>query len=234
MFPAQPVRDRSNLAVVFSIGNMIFLPGLRVYGIEQQVGMDVLFVNMCADDHLIIRQVLSRKFHGDFQRQLRGEFSRFKGLDDVITLASIQFSKGTLGVHHLPVLQSGVAVLMIGQNLAVGFISIQHILNGLIQLGISGQNFCNSYAASTPFAAQRPLVFRPQQGQDDIPHDGKVIAMTFVLEDEDVSVRDAGETVDSEQAFYCLMHILQRVASPLHCGIVKGNSHVHFAIPPVV
>ncbi len=34
MLPAQPVRDRPNLAVVFPIGNVIFFPGLRVHGIE--------------------------------------------------------------------------------------------------------------------------------------------------------------------------------------------------------
>ena len=154
MLSAQPVRDRPNLAVVFSIGNVIFLPGLRVHGIEQQVGVDVLFVHMRTDDHLVVRQVFSRKFHGNFQRQRRGDFSRFEGLDDMIALASIQFSEVTFGIHHLPVLQTGVAVLMIGQNLTVGFISIQHILNGLIQPGIPGQNFCNSYVASTPFAAR--------------------------------------------------------------------------------
>ena len=127
MLPAQPIRDCSNLAVVSLIGNVIFFPDLCVHGIEQQVGMDVLFVYMRTDGHLIIRQVLSRKFCGDFQRQLWGNFSRLEGLDNVITLASIQFSKGTVGVHHLLVLQSGVAILMIGQNLAVGLISIQHI-----------------------------------------------------------------------------------------------------------
>ena len=60
-------------------------------------------------------------------------------------------------------------------------------------------------------AVHEPI--RLQQGQDDIPHDCEVIAVVFVPEDEDASVRDAGKVVDGKQAFYRLMYVLQRVAS---------------------
>lgn len=76
--------------------------------------------------------------------------------------------------------------------------------------------------------------FGAQQGKDDIPHDGEVIAMGFVLENQDISVRDARETVDSEQALYRLMHSLQCVAAPLCSGFVKGKSYIHVVAPPVV
>ena len=42
---------------------------------------------------------------------------------------------------------------MICQNLAVGLIPVQNILNGLIQTDVPGQDFCNSYVASAPSAA---------------------------------------------------------------------------------
>jgi hypothetical protein len=43
--------------------------------------------------------------------------------------------------------------------------------------------------------------FGVQQRQDDIPHDGEVIAVAPVFEGEGITVRDAGEAVSGEQAF---------------------------------
>lgn len=60
---------------------MIFFPGLHIRGIEYQGGVDVLFVDVGPDDYLIIRQVLSREFLCDFQRQFRGNFSRLEWPD---------------------------------------------------------------------------------------------------------------------------------------------------------
>jgi hypothetical protein len=74
----------------------------------------------------------------------------------------------------------------------------------------------------------------PQQGQDDVPHDSEVIAMSFVLKGQNTALRHTGEIVDSKQIFYGLPHILQRVAPPFHGSSVKEKFYFHFAVSPVV
>ena len=41
----------------------------------------------------------------------------------------------------------------------------------------------------------------PQQGQDNVPHDGKIIAMSLVLKSQAAVIRDAGKIVDGKQIF---------------------------------
>lgn len=62
---------------------------LRVHRVEHQMGMDVAFIHMGSDDHLIISQVLGGKFFCNLQRQFRSDFSRFEGLDDVVSANAI-------------------------------------------------------------------------------------------------------------------------------------------------
>jgi hypothetical protein len=81
-------------------------------------------------------------------------------------------------------------------------------------------------------AVHKPI--RPQQRQDDIPHDGEVIVVAFVLEGECFSVRNAGKIVGSEQTFYYLMYVLQRVVSLLYGGFLKGKFYFHQGTPPVI
>lgn len=66
-------------------------------------------------------------------------------------------------------------------------------------------------------AVHEPI--RPQQGQDDIPHDGEVVTVAFVFEDEDVSVRDTGKVVDGKQGF-----LLSYVRPPV-CGSSAPRRH---------
>ena len=63
----------------------------------------------------------------------------------MIALASIQFSDRSFRVHHLLEFPAWVTVLMGSEYLLIRFISIQHILDSLIQTGVSGEYFCNSH-----------------------------------------------------------------------------------------
>ena len=84
----------------------------------------MVLVYMGADHHFITRQIFLRKFLCDFQRQLRRDFSGLEGLDDVVTLTSAYLSNILLGIHHLPVLQTRVAVLVGSEDAALCFIAI--------------------------------------------------------------------------------------------------------------
>ena len=103
------------------------------------------FINMGADDHLIIWQIFGSKFLGDFQSQFRSDLSWFEGLYNVIALASVQFSDRSFRVHHLSEFPAWVTVLMSGKYLVIRFISVQHILDSLIQAGVPGEYFGNSH-----------------------------------------------------------------------------------------
>ena len=145
MLPAQPVRDTPDLAVILLCRDMIFFPGLGVHRVEHQMGMDVAFIHMGPDDHLVISQVLGGKFFCDLQRKLWGDFPRLEGLDDMIALTAIQLSHIPLGIHHLPEFPAWVAVLMGGEDLMIRFIPVQHILDCLIQTGVPSQYFSNRH-----------------------------------------------------------------------------------------
>ena len=110
---------------------MVLFAGLGVHGVEQDVGMDVITVGVSADHHLIARQIFRRKSFGQFQGQLRGDLTGLEGLDDVIALPAACLAQFPLGVHHLLVLMTGVTILMGGEDTALRFLPVQHILDRL-------------------------------------------------------------------------------------------------------
>ena len=54
----------------------------------------------------------------------------------MIALATIRFPNRSLGVHHLLELPARVAVLVGGEDAVIGLITVQNILDGLIQSGV--------------------------------------------------------------------------------------------------
>ena len=94
--------------------------------------MDVAAVNVCSNHHLIPRQMLLGKLLRQLERQLRGDLSGRKGLNDVVCLPSIGLAHGTLGVHHLLVCKPGITIQVRSENLLLRFISVQHIFDGLL------------------------------------------------------------------------------------------------------
>lgn len=71
MLPAQSIRDAPDLLIVASGVAVIFFSGELVDGIEYDMGVDVFPVCMDADDRLVSRQMLPRKFLCDLQCQFR-------------------------------------------------------------------------------------------------------------------------------------------------------------------
>ena len=102
--------------------------------------MDVLFVYMDADDRLVAGQVLLRKLPRDLQRQLRGDLSGLKGLNEVVILYAALLAHGPLGFQHLPALMAGVAVQAGGEDLLLGLVPVEDIADGHIQTALPGQD----------------------------------------------------------------------------------------------
>ena len=89
--------------------------------------MDVLFVYMDADDRLVAGQVLLRKLPRDLQRQLRGDLSGLKGLNEVVILYAALLAHGPLGLQHLPALMARVTVETGCKDLLLGLIPVEHM-----------------------------------------------------------------------------------------------------------
>ena len=86
--------------------------------------MDMVAICVRSDDHLIARQIFLRKLCGNLQCQLRCNFSRGKGMDDVVALPPIQFAQLSLGVHHLLILKCRITVQVGREHLFLGFVTI--------------------------------------------------------------------------------------------------------------
>ena len=111
--------------------------------------MDVITVGVSANHHLVVRQIFRRESFGKFQGQLRGDFSRLKGLDDMVALPAACLAQLPLGVHHLLVLMAGVTILMGSEDAALRFLPVQYILDRLVQVGVPGQDLSDGHY---PFA----------------------------------------------------------------------------------
>ena len=96
------------------------------------------FIDMGGDHHLIIGQILRRKFLCDLQRQLRGHLAGLEGLDNMVALATTHLPDLSFGVQHLTAFPARVTILMSGEDLAVGLVAIQHILDDPVYSGTSG------------------------------------------------------------------------------------------------
>ena len=110
MFPAQPVRDGPDLPVVTLGAAVVFLSGVRIHRVEDDVGVDVFLIYMDTNDGLVAGQVFFHQRPGDLQGQFRGHLSRPEGLDHVVILDAVLLVVLRLGLQHLPQLPSRFAV----------------------------------------------------------------------------------------------------------------------------
>ena len=145
MFPAQPVRDGPDLLIVAPGVAVILLAGVCVDGVKEDMGMDVSFVHMDADDRLIAGQVLLRELPGDVQGQFRSQFVRTKGEDHVVVLDAVLLAIVPLGLQHLPHLPTRLTVHAGGKDLLLGLVPIKNITDAYIQAPLSGQNLGNRH-----------------------------------------------------------------------------------------
>ena len=138
VLPAQPVRYRPDLAVVALGIAVVFLPGVGVDGVEDQMGVDVLPVHMDGDHRLVSGQMLLGKLLGNFQRQLRGDLARLERLDDVVIHHTVLLAIGPLGIQHLAALPARVAVQVRGEGTFLRLVPVEDVLDAQVQPGVSG------------------------------------------------------------------------------------------------
>ena len=155
VFPAQAVRDGPDLPVVALRAAVVFLSGLRVHRVEQDVGVDVGLVHMDADDGLVAGQVFLHQCPGDLQCQFRGYLPRAEGLDHVVILHAALLAVLRLGLHHLLQLPARVTAVMGGEDLLLGLVPVEDIADAHIQPPLPGQDlgdghyfFATSYISS--------------------------------------------------------------------------------------
>ena len=134
---------------------MVLFAGICVDRVKEDVGVDVLFVYMDADDRLVAGQVLLRKLPRDLQRQLRGDLSGLKGLNEVVILYAALLAHGPLGLQYLPALMARVTVETGCKDLLLGLIPVEHIADAHVQAALPGQDlgdghyfFATSYMSS--------------------------------------------------------------------------------------
>ena len=134
---------------------MVFLSGVRIHRVEDDVGVDVFFIYMDADDGLVAGHVFFHQRPGDLQGQFRGHLSRPEGLDYVVELDAVLLAVLRLGLQHLPQLPARVTVQVSGEDLLLGLIPIEDIADTHIQppfprqdLGDGHYFFATSYISS--------------------------------------------------------------------------------------
>ena len=140
VFQAQPVRNGPDLLIVAPGVAVILLAGVRVDGVKEDMGMDVSFVHMDADDRLIAGQVLLRELPGDVQGQFRSQFARTKGEDHVVILDAVLLAIVPLGLQHLPYLPARVTVQSGGEDLLLGLAPVEDIADTHVQAAFPGQD----------------------------------------------------------------------------------------------
>ena len=119
---------------------VVLLAGVRVDGVEEDVGVDVFLVYMDADDRLVAGQVLCGKFLCNLQGQLWCDLAGAEGLDHVIILDSVLFSIVPFGLQHLPHLPARLTVQTGGEDLLLGLIPIEDVTNAYVQAALPGQD----------------------------------------------------------------------------------------------
>ena len=158
MLPAQFVR---NLLYLLKVGFHIAAQLLSVqkgHGIDCDVVVQVVFIQMGADDHFkpITEQPLG-ELHANGVGLLWGQLTRFERLDDVIALYAARFVVAPLGALHITtgVLHAAAIQTAFKQSLlgliwvyrvvdhAVqrGLLLVSGILDGFLKPGADGKNF---------------------------------------------------------------------------------------------
>ena len=107
VLPAETVRGGTELLVIGLGIAVVFSAGIRIDGIENQVGVDMLFVNMNRNHRFKARQVFPGKFRGNLQRQLRRDLTRFEGLNHILDGAKGE--KGDSGKGIIDIVKTGSA-----------------------------------------------------------------------------------------------------------------------------
>ena len=105
------------------------------------MGVNVSLIGMNRHHNLIIREIFQRKLLRDLKGEFRRDFSRLVGDDDVVALSTFIFAEILLGVLHLAVFVTRIAVETGGQYLSPRLVAVQDVLNRLIRSGSPAFDF---------------------------------------------------------------------------------------------
>ena len=148
MFPAEAVADSANLSIVAPGVAVILFPGIRVDGIENQVGMNVLPVNVDANYRLKAGKTLLRELFRNLQSKFRRDLARLEGQNHVVILDAVRLVDALLRVLHLARRVAGVAVQVSGQRLTVRFVAVDNVPNRIVQSAFPRQYLCDRHFRS--------------------------------------------------------------------------------------
>ena len=105
-----------------------------------------MLIGMNRHHNLIIREIFPRKLLRDLKGEFGSDFPWLIGNDDVVALPSVGFIEILLGVLHLAVFVTRIAVEAGGQYLSLRLVAVQDVLNRLIRSGSPAFDFRDRHA----------------------------------------------------------------------------------------
>ena len=118
---------------------MIFLAGVRIYGVEHNVRVDMPSIHMGGNYCLVTVQMLRSESLGNFQSQLGRDFAGMVVLD-APHVFGVPFS-----LQHLTALPAWLTALMGGEDLLLRLIAVEDVVDPDIQPTFSSQDLGDSH-----------------------------------------------------------------------------------------
>lgn len=138
MLPAQFV---GNFLYLLKVGFHVAAQLLSIqkgHGIDCDVVVQVVFIQMGADDHLepITEQPLG-KLHADGMGLLRGQLTRLERLDDMIALHAARLVVTSFGALHIAAgVLHAAAIQTAFKQLLLGLVGVHSIVDHAVQRGL--------------------------------------------------------------------------------------------------
>ena len=100
MLAAKLIRNLPQFVVVTLLGAMVLVPVHIGYGVQHDVIMDMMLIQVGAYDSLKIRKTALHKFDADLVREFRRGFSGSKGLHHMETLYAVRLAPALFRILH--------------------------------------------------------------------------------------------------------------------------------------
>ena len=124
---------------------MIFLAGVRIYGVEHNVRVDMPSIHMGGNYRLVTVQMLRSESLGNFQSQLGRDFAGLEGLDNMVVLDAPHVFGVPFGLQHLTALPAWFTALMGCEDLLLRLIAVEDVVDPDIQPTFSSQDLGDSH-----------------------------------------------------------------------------------------
>ena len=142
----QTVRHSTYSVVVHLVGLVEFLSIHKGHGVQNDVGMDVVFIHMSCDHRFIpFTEKFPRQFHADLVGNLWRNFSRLETLLKMIGQPTARFIETLLGIVHLlrgtaPIVGRDKKIHASHQLAVLGLSGIHDVLDALAQVRLNRPN----------------------------------------------------------------------------------------------